>query len=106
MRRPELLDPAVARDLDALDAALAGAPGTDPELVALAADVRAAAPRDGDRWTPADAWRDARRGLEIAAGVAIVAAALALPLGLVATPAALALGALRRRRREGALDAA
>jgi hypothetical protein len=67
----------------------------------------AAAPGRGDgRWTPADAWHDARRGLEIAAGVAIVALAFVLPLTLVGALAALAAGALRRRRREAALDAA
>ena len=44
MRRPEPLDPAVASELHALDAALAGAPGADPELVALSREVRAAAP--------------------------------------------------------------
>ncbi|HEX2105925.1 MAG TPA: hypothetical protein VHF51_19900, partial [Solirubrobacteraceae bacterium] len=60
----------------------------------------------GDRWTPADAWRDARRrGLEIAAGVAVLVAAFALPLALLGAPPALALAALRRRRREAALDA-
>jgi Domain of unknown function (DUF4349) len=76
------------------------------DLTVAAAREGAAAPRAGDRWTPADAWRDARRGLEIAAGVAIVVAAFALPIALVAAPAVLGLGALRRRRREAALDAA
>jgi hypothetical protein len=76
------------------------------DLTVAAQRSSASAPRAGDRWTPADAWRDARRGLEIAAGVAIVVAALGLPLALVATPAALGLAVLRRRRREAALDAA
>ncbi|MEA2269316.1 MAG: hypothetical protein QOC64_1926, partial [Solirubrobacteraceae bacterium] len=60
----------------------------------------------GDRWTPADAWRAALRGLEVAAGVLIIAAAFALPLALIVLPAAVAVGALRRRRRETALDGA
>src|SRR4051812_26772942 len=47
MRRPEPLDPVVARDLEDLEAALAAAPGADPSLVALASDVRAVAPRQG-----------------------------------------------------------
>jgi len=41
MRRRDPLPPAVARELEDLDAALAGAPGADPELTALAHDVRA-----------------------------------------------------------------
>jgi hypothetical protein len=51
------------------------------DLTVTAQRSGASEPRAGDRWTPGDAWRDARRGLEIAAGVAIVVAALALPLG-------------------------
>jgi hypothetical protein len=65
---------------------------------------RAAAPGSDDRWTPADAWRDARRALELAAGVAIVALALLLPLALLGGAAAITGRGLRRRRREGALD--
>jgi len=45
MRRPEPLDPAVERDLETLDAALAGDTGADAELAALVAEVRAVAPR-------------------------------------------------------------
>lgn len=37
--------PEILRELDALEAALAGAPGADPELAALVADARAARPR-------------------------------------------------------------
>jgi hypothetical protein len=74
------------------------------DLTVTAPRRQATAPGDGDRWTPADAWRDARRGLEIAAGVAIVAIALALPLALVGGLAALAAASYRRRRREAALD--
>jgi hypothetical protein len=73
--------------------------------VTVTAPRRAAtAPARHDRWTPADAWRDARRGLELAAGVAIVAIALGLPVALVGALAALGVGSLRRRRRDAALD--
>jgi hypothetical protein len=65
---------------------------------------QAAAPGTDHRWTPADAWRDARRALELAAGIAIVALALLLPLALIAGAAAIAGRGLRRRRRDGALD--
>jgi hypothetical protein len=61
-------------------------------------------PADQDRWTPADAWHDARRGLEIAAGVLIIALAVALPLAIVGGAGALGAAAIRRRRREAALD--
>jgi hypothetical protein len=76
------------------------------DLTVVGSRRAVAAPARGGRWTPADALDDARRGLEVAAGVLILVAAFALPLALVAAPAALALGALRRRRREAALDAA
>src|SRR3954447_15956226 len=58
----------------------------------------------GGRWTPGDALRDAVHVLGVAAGVAILAAAIAVPLGLLVGLAALAARALRRRRREAALD--
>src|SRR3954451_1077993 len=58
----------------------------------------------GGRWTPGDALRDAVHVLGTVAGVAIVTAAIALPLALLAGLAALAARALRRRRREAALD--
>ena len=74
------------------------------DLTVTAARRQAAAPGGDGRWTPADAWRDARRGLEIAAGVAIVLLALGLPLALLGATAALAGRSLRRRRREDALD--
>jgi uncharacterized protein DUF4349 len=61
-------------------------------------------PADQDRWTPADAWHDARRGLEIAAGVLIIVLAVALPLATVGGAGALGAAAIRRRRREAALD--
>ena len=43
-RRETTLDPAVAAELEALEAALAGDPAAEPELVALVRDVRAQAP--------------------------------------------------------------
>jgi hypothetical protein len=74
------------------------------ELTVTRARTQAAAPGTDHRWTPADALRDARRALELAAGVAIVALALLLPLALLGGAAAIAGRGLRRRRREGALD--
>jgi hypothetical protein len=73
--------------------------------VSLVADRSAAAPGAGDRWTPGDALGDAVRVLEVAAGVALVALAFALPLGLVGGGAWLAARHGVRRRRERALDA-
>jgi hypothetical protein len=43
-RRESTLDPAVAAELEALEAALAGDPAAEPELAALVRDVRAEAP--------------------------------------------------------------
>src|SRR4051812_41893635 len=43
-RRESTLDPAVAAELEALEAALAGEPAAEPELAALVRDVRAEAP--------------------------------------------------------------
>ena len=75
--------------------------------VALVADSDAggAAATGDDGWTPGDAARDALRVLEVAAGVAVIALAVALPLALVAILAGLALRTGRRRRRDHALDA-
>jgi hypothetical protein len=61
---------------------------------------------EGGAWTPGDAWHDALRVLEVIAGVAVIAAAIAVPL-LIAW--LLGWGARRgvtRRRRERALDMA
>jgi Domain of unknown function (DUF4349) len=57
-------------------------------------------------WTPADAWRDALRVLEVVVGVALVAAAILLPLALVWLLIWLARRGLTRRGRERALDMA
>jgi hypothetical protein len=61
---------------------------------------------DDDAWTPADAFDDALRVLEVAAGVALIAAAVLLPLALIWLLAWLALRGVNRRRRERALDMA
>ena len=65
------------------------------------AAVRRPSPAGG--WTPGDAWRDARRVLEVVAGVAIVVFAVALPWALLGAAVVAAGRALRRRRREAAL---
>ena len=64
---------------------------------------RGAAAAPGGPWTPGDAWHDARRVLEVVAGVAIVAVAVALPWVLLGAVAVAAARTLRRRRREAAL---
>jgi hypothetical protein len=61
---------------------------------------------DGGAWTPGDAFDDALRVLEVAAGVALVAAAVLLPLALIWLLAWLARRGISRRRRERALDMA
>jgi hypothetical protein len=75
--------------------------------VTLVADRSAGAPggEEEDDWTPGDAAQDAVRVLEVAAGVALIALAIALPLALLAAFAGLAARWARRRRREQALDA-
>jgi hypothetical protein len=69
-----------------------------------AARKQVAAPSDGP-WTPGDAAHDAVRVLEVSAGVALIALAVLLPLGLVGAAGGLAALTLRRRRREAALSA-
>nr|WP_246851522.1 DUF4349 domain-containing protein [Patulibacter sp. SYSU D01012] len=66
MRRDPVLSPEARADLEALDAALAGAPDADAELTALVADVAAARPAPGD---------DARVRLQARADAASAAAA-------------------------------
>jgi Domain of unknown function (DUF4349) len=61
---------------------------------------------DDGSWTPGDALHDAGRILEVAGGVALIALAVLVPVGIVAALAILAALALRRRRREAALDPA
>jgi hypothetical protein len=60
----------------------------------------------GGSWTPGDAAHDALRVLEIGAGVALIGLAVLIPLGVLGTAGGLAAGAVRRRRREAALNAA
>jgi hypothetical protein len=66
---------------------------------------QAAAPADKGPWTPGDAAHDALRVLEVAAGVALIALAVLVPLALVGAAGGFAAGAVRRRRREAALSA-
>ena len=61
---------------------------------------------DSGAWTPADAFDDALRVLEVAAGVALLAAAVLLPVALIWLLAWLARRGISRRRRERALDMA
>jgi hypothetical protein len=72
--------------------------------VTLEADPSAADRADDGTWSPGDAARDALRVLEVAAGVLLLVAAIALPLGLLAVLGILAARASRRRGRERALD--
>ena len=74
------------------------------DLTVTATRAQAAAPPSDDRFTPGDALRDAGRALEVAAGVAILALAVGLPLALLGGVGFATAGALRRRRREAALD--
>jgi hypothetical protein len=60
----------------------------------------------GGHWTPGDAARDALRVLEVIAGVALIALAIALPFTLLGLAIVLGVRLGRRRRREGALDTA
>ena len=75
--------------------------------VELVSDRSGAAPiGDDGRWTPGDAFRDAVRVLEVAAGIALIVLALLLPLALLGGIGALASRGLGHRRRERALDMA
>jgi uncharacterized protein DUF4349 len=61
---------------------------------------------DGGAWTPGDAWHDALRVLEVIAGVAVIAAAIAVPLLVAWLLGWAARRGVTRRRRERALDMA
>jgi hypothetical protein len=66
----------------------------------------AVAPKhDGGPWTPGDALHDAARVLEVGAGVAVIALAVALLLAIPGGLGWLGARSLRRHRREAALDA-
>jgi len=60
----------------------------------------------GGVWTPADAFHDALRVLEVVAGVLLIAAAIALPLLIAWLLGWFARRSVTRRRRERALDIA
>jgi Domain of unknown function (DUF4349) len=60
----------------------------------------------GGAWTPGDAAHDAVRVLEVSAGVALIALAVLVPLGVLGVAARYAAGAYRRRRREAAISSA
>jgi hypothetical protein len=61
--------------------------------------------KDDSSWSPGDAAHDALRVLEVAAGVLLIAAAIALPLGLLGALALVLARLSLRRSRERALDA-
>jgi hypothetical protein len=61
---------------------------------------------EGGAWTPADAFDDALRMLEVAAGVALIAVAALLPLLIAGALGWAATRGVTRRRRERALDLA
>jgi hypothetical protein len=74
-------------------------------VIGVAQGAGAPGPGGGHHpWTPGRALHDAVAVLSAAAGVAIVAVAAALPTAVVALLAALGWRAVRRRRREQALD--
>jgi hypothetical protein len=60
----------------------------------------------GGGWSPGDAAHDALRVLEVMVGVALVALAIAAPLGLLGLAIALGARSFRRRGRERALNPA
>ena len=58
----------------------------------------------GGAWTPGDAAHDAVRVLEVSAGVALIALAVLVPVGLVGAVGGFAAVSMRRRWREAALS--
>ncbi|MDX6684920.1 MAG: hypothetical protein QOF86_1048 [Baekduia sp.] len=66
--------------------------------------VGAAGHGGGGSWTPRDALHDAGRVLEVAGGIALIALAVLLPVGVLAALGLLASRTVRRHRREAALD--
>ncbi len=59
---------------------------------------------DDDGWSFGDALDDAGRVLEVGAGVALISAAVLLPLAIIAAIAYVVVAAANRRARERALD--
>ena len=74
--------------------------------LSVAVVPRAGGDDEEGAWTPGDAFDDALRVLEDAAGVAVIAAAVLLPLALIWLLAWLGHRGVVRRRRERALDMA
>lgn len=75
--------------------------------VSVESDTSPSAGRHDDgKWTPADAWRDAKRVLEVLAGIALVGLAVALPAALLGGLVWLGIRRATRRRRERVLDEA
>jgi Domain of unknown function (DUF4349) len=74
--------------------------------VSVAIVPRAGGEDDESAWTPGDAFDDALRVLEVAAGIALLAAAVLLPFTLLWLLGWLGRRAVIRRRRERALDMA
>jgi hypothetical protein len=74
--------------------------------VTLAVSNGSADNGSGGAWTPGDAFDDAMRVLEVAAGVAVIAAAVLVPLMVAWLLGWLARRGVTRRRRERALDMA
>jgi hypothetical protein len=112
---PKLADHARAR-LAVVTRRLNGARGRVRAVHARAADASLSLTIVGERgaggapghhpWTPGDALHDAARVLEVAAGVAVIALAVAAPFALLAALAWVAARTLGRRRRERLLDGA
>jgi len=59
----------------------------------------------GGAWSPGDAANDALRVLEVIAGIALIALAVGIPLGLLGAAILFGARVARTRRRESALDA-
>jgi hypothetical protein len=59
---------------------------------------------DDDGWSFGDALKDAGRVLEVGAGVALISAAVLVPLAIIAAIAFVVVAAMNRRARERALD--
>jgi hypothetical protein len=76
----------------------------DLATVAVTVTGTGQAHQGGGAWTPRDALHDAARVLEVAGGVALIALAVLAPLAVLAALALLGGRALRRHRRETALD--
>ena len=73
--------------------------------VTVVGDPVATAKEDDGVWSPGDAAGDAVRVLEVAAGVLLIALALAVPLALIGGLALVLARLTQRRRRERLLDA-